>query len=293
MKKKFSSVVRLSNGVSFAKNSSKAYTFAVVGNRGASTINVESNTTQFDTEVIQWASSEKLAAHYAKKAERYSGWKSVEVLKAETTEEKIMAKVKSNRGRKPTGKKKEHSCNQFLDMDVWIEMYNKTAKLPCNKIICAACRKNHTSMFGDNLKRTVAKYGSILKLLDSFECRECRKLSNPPKQSKKQKKEAAEAKASSKVVKKALTVDEIEDRKEYVRSTLPKFDPDSKPIRIDLRSKEAVEDLTKTACQRPDIFLDAGCKYCPLSNYCICVSKDMTRDVINEGRSKPKKRKVA
>lgn len=243
--------------------------------------------------VLQWAGSEKLANQYAKNHGKTGLWKSIKILPVTMEPKKAKeVKVPGKRGKKPTGKKKEQSCNQFLDMDAWIEMYNQVKRLPCNKIICATCRKNYTSMFGDNLKRTVVKYGGILQLLDSFECRECRKKSAPVKPSKKKNKEGeSEVKESKKIEKKVLTLDEIEDRKEYIRSTLPKFDPDAKPVKFNFNSAEDVAELTRGACQRPDIYLDAGCKYCPLSKYCVSNAKDMNRDVINEGRSKPRKRK--
>lgn len=241
--------------------------------------------------VLQFAGTLVLANQYAKNHTK-NGWNGLKVMPVSlvSKEPKPVKPAPKKRGKKPTGKKKEQSCNQFLDMDAWIEMYNATKRLPCNKIICATCRKNYTSMFGDNLKRTVVKYGGILQLLDSFECRECRKLSTPAKGKKQSKKEEAKP---AKPEKKVLSLDEIEDRKEFVRSTLPKFDPDAKPTKIDFNSPEAVAEITKGACQRPDIYLDAGCKYCPLAKYCACASKDMSRDVINEGRSKPRKRKAS
>lgn len=197
--------------------------------------------------------------------------------------EKGFEKPKSKRGRKPTGKKKEQSCNQFLDMQAWIEMYNKSGRLPCNKIICSVCHKNYTSMFGDNLKRTVKKFGSIVILLDSFECKDCRKASKPikpVKPSKKTKELSEEEKL--KTPKKILTPEEIEDRKEYIRSTLPRFDPDARPIRCDLNDPLVIKDLTTGMCQRPDIYLDAGCKYCSFVKHCACGIRDVSRDLIKE-----------
>ena len=178
--------------------------------------------------------------------------------------------------------------DQFKNLKEWVAFYKENERLPNQKITCSVCKKKQTSMFGDNLKRTLPRYGSIEKLLTSFECSDCRKANAPVKEVKAPKVRKVKESGINVEVntsKEYLTVDDIEDRKEKVRATLPKMDPDYKPTKIDLKDPDAVADLTRGACHRPDIYLDAGCKYCPLAEHCACASKDMKKDIINDGRS--------
>ena len=181
--------------------------------------------------------------------------------------------------------------DQFKNLKDWVAFYKENDRLPNQKITCCTCKTKQTSMFGDNLKRTLPRFGSIEKLLSSFECSDCRKAKAPAKEVKApkvRKAKAGDINEEVNIAKEYLTVDDMEDRKEKIRATLPKMDPDAKPIRIDLNDADAVAELTSGACQRPDIYLDAGCQYCPLVNHCVCTSKDLKRDVVNEGRSKRK-----
>lgn len=182
--------------------------------------------------------------------------------------------------------------DQFKNLKDWVAFYKENERLPNQKITCSVCKTKQTSMFGDNLKRTLPRFGSIEKLLSSFECKDCRKpLKDPVEKPKKEKvrkvKEVGNT-AGGNSAEGYMTVDDIEDRKEKVRATLPKIDPDAKPTKIDFKDADSVAELTKGVCQRPDIFLDAGCKYCPLAEFCKCNSKDMKRDVVNEGRTNRK-----
>jgi hypothetical protein len=180
--------------------------------------------------------------------------------------------------------------DQFKNLKEWVAFYKENERLPNQKITCSNCKKKQTSMFGDNLKRTLPKYGSIESLLSKFECVDCRKANAPVRPVKVKVPKRVNTEAESNTVKgnsakEYLTVDEIEDRKEKVRATLPKYNPDFKPAKIDFKDAEQVAELTSGACQRPDIFLDAGCKYCPMVELCACASKDLKRDVLAEGRA--------
>jgi hypothetical protein len=151
-------------------------------------------------------------------------------------------------------------------------------------------------MFGDNLKRWIAKeeFGSVEKLLSRFECKECRTADAPVKVKKPKKvrnTDEGSITVKGNSAESYMTVEDMEDRKDKVRATLPTFNPDAKPAKIDFNDAEQVAELTRGACQRPDIYLDAGCKYCPLVQYCACVSKDLKKDVINDGRTSSRKRK--
>jgi len=184
--------------------------------------------------------------------------------------------------------------DQFKNLKDWVVFFKENERLPSQKITCASCKTKQTSMFGDNLKRTLPKYGSIEGLLTKFECSDCRKAKAPAKEAKVPKSGKAKAgdiNVSGNTVEDYLTVDDIEDRKEKVRATLPKFDPDRKPVKINFKDQDEVEDLTRGVCQRPDIYLDAGCSQCPISQYCIAGCKDMRRKPEDTRKSQGPKRK--
>ena len=187
--------------------------------------------------------------------------------------------------------------DQFKNLKDWVVFFKENERLPSQKITCASCKTKQTSMFGDNLKRTLPKYGSIEGLLTKFECSDCRKAKAPAKEAKQAKvpksgkAKAGDINVSGNTVEDYLTVDDIEDRKEKVRATLPKFDPDRKPVKINFKDQDEVEDLTRGVCQRPDIYLDAGCSQCPISQYCIAGCKDMRRKPEDTRKSQGPKRK--
>ena len=188
---------------------------------------------------------------------------------------------------------KKSGGDQFKNLQEWVSFYKEHERLPSTKILCSSCKKKATSMFGDNLKRTLPKYGSVEALLSKFECVDCRKAKAPVKEVKVKVPKRVNSKAEGNTVKnnsakEYLTVDEIEDRKEKVRATLPPFNPDSKPVRYNFSNEEEVVELTQSACQRPDVFLDAGCPSCPLYKYCACSIKS---DKVRSGGSYRKSRK--
>lgn len=163
--------------------------------------------------------------------------------------------------------------DQFKNLKDWVSFYKEHERLPSTKILCSSCKKKATSMFGDNLKRTLPKYGSIEALLTQFECADCRKAKAPVKEAKVKVPKRGNSKAEGNTVKdntakEYMTLEDIEDRKDKVRASLPAFNPDSKPVRYNLSNEEDVMELTKSACQRPDIYLDAGCPSCPYYKYC-------------------------
>jgi hypothetical protein len=173
---------------------------------------------------------------------------------------------------------KKSGGDQFKNLKEWVAFYSEHERLPSTKILCSSCKKKATSMFGDNLKRTLPKFGSIEGLLTKFECSDCRKAKAPVKEKKvkvpkRSNSEDGSITEKSNSGKEYLTLDEIEDRKEKIRATLPKFNPDFKPIPYDLNNEDDVIELTKSACQRPDIFLDYGCPECPFYKYCACAVK--------------------
>jgi hypothetical protein len=184
--------------------------------------------------------------------------------------------------------------DQFKNLKDWVSFYKEHERLPSTKILCSSCKKKATSMFGDNLKRTLPKFGSIEGLLTKFECSDCRKAKAPVKEvkvkvPKRSKVESEDSPVKGNSAKEYLTVEEMEDRKEKVRASLPPFNPDAKPIRYNLKSEEEVVELTKSACQRPDIYLDAGCPNCPMYQYCACALKS-DKDRTGNSRSRVKRK---
>ena len=203
-----------------------------------------------------------------------------------------VAKAKRAEIRKSTG------SNQFDDLAGWVSFFKEHKRLPSQKITCAHCKKNQTSCFGDNARRWLAKFdNNIEALLSKFECSECRKAKQPVKEAKQvkvpkgNKGKAGDINVSGNTTEDYLTVDDIEDRKEKVRATLPKFDPDRKPVKINFKDQDEVEELTRGVCQRPDIYLDAGCSQCPISQYCIAGCKDLKRKPEDTRKSQGPKRK--
>lgn len=50
------------------------------------------------------------------------------------------------------------------------------------------------------------------------------------------------------------------------------------PNIIDLtKNKEMCENITRSSCWRPDIFLDKGCLECTIHHYCICPIKKLIK----------------
>jgi len=76
-------------------------------------------------------------------------------------------------------------------IDAWVASYEATGKLPSPKIPCSSGSGTLTTMFGDNLRKRVLKFGGIRNLLETFEARDVRA---------KKKAEATLAKLAAKTV---------------------------------------------------------------------------------------------
>ena len=79
-----------------------------------------------------------------------------------------------------------------------------------------------------------------------------------------------------------MTWDEIEDRKDEIRKNLPKINFD-KIDPITPRDKRGVEEITKSSCIRPDIYLnnERFCNGCPWFEHCICgIKKISKKDIV-------------
>lgn len=55
----------------------------------------------------------------------------------------------------------------------WVDMYDANKRFPKNEVPCTSCNEGVT-MFGDNLKKRVTKFGGAQELLDGLVCRDCK-----------------------------------------------------------------------------------------------------------------------
>lgn len=59
------------------------------------------------------------------------------------------------------------------------------------------------------------------------------------------------------------------------------------PVSVDLReNKNVCEEITRTSCWRPDIYLDYGCKHCSIKDNCVCRLKNLKREPYNPRRNR-------
>jgi len=156
--------------------------------------------------------------------------------------------------------------DQFHNINGWVNYYNKNKTIPSDGITCKECR-HEIKCNQLQLKRLLEKSeNDIEKLLVNFTCKECIRFKKEEK-----KLQEKELQVKKPIEKKVLTWEEIEDRKEEIRKSIPVLKYEKiKPITPN--NKEGVEELTKSACVRPDIYLnnDKHCDGCAWSKYCIC-----------------------
>lgn len=75
-----------------------------------------------------------------------------------------------------------------------------------------------------------------------------------------------------------ITQEDMEIRREKIRATIPKYNPDRTPTIYDLvKDADMCREYTSFACHRPDIYLDLGCSECALQKNCACPLKDLKR----------------
>jgi hypothetical protein len=163
--------------------------------------------------------------------------------------------------------------DQFHNINGWVNYYNKNKTIPSDGITCKECRKE-IKCNQLQLKRLLLKFeNDIEKLLVNFTCKLCIKFKK--EDARLQEKKLQEKKP---IEKKVLTWDEIEDRKEEIRKSIPVLKYD-KIEPITPKSKKGVEEITESSCIRPDIYLnnDKYCNGCPWSEYCICGLKRFSK----------------
>ena len=165
---------------------------------------------------------------------------------------------------------KKISDNQIDYIDKWMYFYKKNGKFPYKKIICTKCKNDYISIVGAGLGNLKKQFnGNIKDILTKAVCKTCKNILEP-----KEKKE---------YVAKVLTREEMEDRAEEIRKNIPKIDLNKPRVSIDMvKNKEVCQEVTASACWRPDIYLDYGCSECKLAKHCACKSKNLKRKPQNK-----------
>jgi hypothetical protein len=75
-----------------------------------------------------------------------------------------------------------------------------------------------------------------------------------------------------------ITQEDMEIRREKIRATIPKYNPDRTPTIYNLvKDSDMCREYTKFSCHRPDIYLDLGCSECALQSNCACPLKNLNR----------------
>ena len=121
-------------------------------------------------------------------------------------------------------------------------------------IFCVKCQ-GKTTAFGSNLKNKISKAGGLKELLTSFECRACRSHGKTPRLPKAPRKNKGLAKSSKAA--------------ELIRNMPKMVFQERRPLSL-LDNPDLCAQVTSVACQRPDLFLNAGrtCQDCNLYSIC-------------------------
>jgi hypothetical protein len=144
---------------------------------------------------------------------------------------------------------------------LFVKTYEEKGKLPEKKIPCVKCGEA-VSMFNDNLKHRVAKFGSVFNLLTQFECRVCRKSEKVAKTTKK----------ISKKKEKVLNEDII-----HIPIKMVQSERNVMSFQTIAASKELTAEFTNGSCMQPHMFLNQGrsCKGCIFFDNCLCSCKQI------------------
>jgi hypothetical protein len=131
-------------------------------------------------------------------------------------------------------------------------------------IFCVKCG-GKTTCFGSNLSNRIARFGSLSALLEGFECRDCRPKAEKPQSPKAPRKKRGSI-GAAKVAKTAEML-----------KNLPSMQfSERKPIVL-LDNPDFARQVTAFACQRPDLYLNAGrtCVDCNLYSVCAAPCKNL------------------
>jgi hypothetical protein len=142
-------------------------------------------------------------------------------------------------------------------------LLKQTGKLTSHPhIFCVKC-EGKTTAFGSNLQNKIQKAGSLGELLSSFECRSCRTAG-------KTKQERPKARKRNKGLSKQSKAAELV-------KNLPKMVFQERRRISLLEDPVLAAQVTAHACQRPDLFLNAGrkCIDCNLVSVCMAPCKNL------------------
>lgn len=140
------------------------------------------------------------------------------------------------------------------NLDELILTFTNTGKLPTKYITCTKCSTEVTA-FGTNLEGKIKKFGTLFKLLTTFECRKCTSASKPKKEKK------ISIRITKRMKKEEKKNQPIPQVKQFVpRNVLLKDAPD------------IIESYTAFSCGAPNLYLDNGkaCHGCAFWNSCKC-----------------------
>lgn len=146
----------------------------------------------------------------------------------------------------------------------FVEHFNAKGSIPGNKIICNETLKL-TTCVGPWRAKKIAEYGSLENLLRNYKCRGV---------NKKLRQEKIKAIGSPKAGRKAKQKEE--KTYDIPKMTFKQRDP--------LAGAELTE-MTKTICQRPDVFLNNGrhCMDCPTYELCANANKCLVKGFTFKG----------
>lgn len=145
-------------------------------------------------------------------------------------------------------------------------LLKQTGKLTSHPhIFCIKC-EGKTTAFGSNLQNKISKAGGLGELLSTFECRNCRTAGQNKQRLPKAPRKKRGSIGAAKVAK---TVEMLKN--------LPQMRfPERKPIVL-LDNPDFAAQVTAFACQRPDLYLNAGrtCVDCNLYSVCAAPCKNL------------------
>lgn len=127
-------------------------------------------------------------------------------------------------------------------------------------IFCVKC-EGKTTAFGSNLAGKIQKAGSLEALLSAFECRNCRTAGANKQRLPKAPSKKRGSKGAAKVAK----------TQEMLRD-LPKMQFSDRTPVVLLDNPDFAAMVTSVACQRPDLFLNAGRKCIDCNLYSVCAA---------------------
>ena len=139
-----------------------------------------------------------------------------------------------------------------------VKHFKSTGKLTSHPYLYCTVTGEKVMSFGQMLQKKIQKYNGLENLLNTFVSRKAKSLSKPPKITKVKRQ-------------KKIKIEKI-DEQTY---DIPTFR--NEPPKVILLSENS--EHTKSACLRPDIFLDSGrkCDYCFMNGYCQAPNKKFSK----------------